>query len=62
MASPMTLSKRKKNKATNEGCGLFLEDVSNDVALHDQVFEDNRLPNRVAEIVFELLKQKKIER
>ena len=56
----MTESKRKKNKATNKGCGLFLEDVSNDVALHDQVFEDNRLPNRLAEILFELLKEKEI--
>jgi hypothetical protein len=60
MASPMTLSKRKNNKATDKGSGLFLEDVSNDVALHDQVFEDNRLPNRLAEILFELLKEKEI--
>ena len=55
----MTLTKRKKNKATNKGSGLFLPDVSNDVALHDQNFEDNRLPNRLAEIFFELCQEKK---
>ena len=36
----MTESKKKKNKATNKGSGIFREDFTDHVAAHDQNFED----------------------
>jgi hypothetical protein len=45
---------RKKNKAGDNP----EEDVSDHVGLHDRIFDDNRLSNRIAELLFEILEEK----
>ena len=45
---------RKKNKAGDNP----EEGVSDHVALHDKIFDDNRLSNRIAEILFEICEEK----